>query len=106
MSLATAEPMRKMLVPNIPTISGHDRPMSSDAGAQITGPDAKPRTKREVPKSPISALTPRLELAAAAPGAKTALANEAWKVPKQTMNDTKSLDSRVVCQCIFLPEPG
>ena len=45
---------------------------------------------------PTTALTPKLELAAIVPGANVALAKEAWKVPKQTKHDTRSLVASVI----------
>ncbi|RMZ89330.1 hypothetical protein DV736_g3460, partial [Chaetothyriales sp. CBS 134916] len=91
MSLATAEAIRKTLSPNSPTANGSDRPISSDAGAHIMGPEAKPSTKSDVPNVPTSALTPKFELAASVPGANEALAKEAWSVPRQSILDIRSL---------------
>lgn len=91
MSLAVAEAIVKTALPIMPTVSGHLRPASSDQGAQITGPKAKPSTYNAVPSVPTSELTPKSLLALLVPGAKTALLNEVVKVPKQATNEMYSL---------------
>jgi len=49
------------------------------------GPDAKPRTKRLVPKTPISRLTEKEAVAEGIPAAKRALSRDATNVPMQTI---------------------
>ena len=77
----------KMAPPNMPAVSGHRLPTSSEAGAQIRGPDAKPRTYRVVPRVPTSELTLKVLLALSVPGAKTALVNDAVRVPRHASNE-------------------
>lgn len=83
--------MVKMPPISIETVSGHFRPRSSDQGAQISGPDAKPSTYRVVPSVPTSDPTPNSLLALLIAGAKMALVNETMKVPPQTRLEVKSL---------------
>lgn len=87
MSFATADPIVKIAPPSMPIVSGHRRPMSSEDGAQITGPKAKPSTKKVVPRVPTSVLTLNCFLAAFVPGAKTALVNDAVRVPGQDIEE-------------------
>ena len=101
MSLATAEEIPKTLSPNIPMIKGQRRPINSEAGAHTIGPEANPRTKSVVPRVPTSLLTPNAELAASVPAAKIALDRDAWKVPRQTTQDSMSLWNDV-CQCAHM----
>ena len=75
-------------------IRGHFLPLSSEIGAQINGPDAKPRTYRVVPRDPTSVPTPKALLALLIPGAKMALFNETMKVPEQTNREVKSLSCK------------
>ena len=86
--MATADAMVKMAPPNIPAVSGHRLPISSEAGAQIRGPDAKPRTYRVVPSVPTSGLTLKALLALLVPGAKIALVNDAVRVPRHASHET------------------
>lgn len=79
--------MVKMAPPNMPMVSGHRLPISSEAGAQIRGPEAKPRTYRVVPSVPTSELTLKVLLALSVPGAKTALVNDAVRVPRHASNE-------------------
>lgn len=83
MSFAAAHPIVKIEDPKIPKKSGHRRPMSSDPGAQINGPDANPSTKRLVPSAVTSRPTSNFWLAELAPAAKMALLKEATKVAQQ-----------------------
>ena len=85
--MATADAMVKMAPPNMPMVSGHRLPISSEAGAQIRGPEAKPRTYRVVPSVPTSELTLKGLLALSVPGAKTALVNDAVRVPRHASNE-------------------
>jgi hypothetical protein len=78
----------------MPTVNGHRLPISSEEGAQIKGPEAKPRTKSVVPRIPTSELTPNALATPPVPGAKIALANDATKVPKQTMTEMYSLNGK------------
>ena len=80
MSRAAAQPIVKIEDPKIPINSGHRRPMSSDPGAQINGPEANPSTKRLVPNAVTSCPTEKVWLDWAAPAAKMALLKEATKV--------------------------
>lgn len=80
MSLDAAHPIVKIEDPKIPRRSGQRRPMSSDPGAQINGPDANPSTMRLVPSAVTSRPTLKFWLAELAPAAKMALLKEATKV--------------------------
>jgi hypothetical protein len=62
--------MVKMAPLSIEIVSGHFHPLSSDIGAQISGPDAKPSTYRVVPSVPTSDPTPNSLLALLIAGAK------------------------------------
>lgn len=68
-------------------VNGNRLPTSSEEGAQINGPDAKPRTYKVVPSVPTSELTPKALLASAVPGAKIALEKDAVRVPRQTIDE-------------------
>lgn len=76
---------------SIARVSGHFRPRSSDQGAQISGPDAKPSTYKVVPSAPTSDPVPNSLLALLIAGAKMALVNDTTKVPLQTRIEVKSL---------------
>lgn len=69
----------------MPMQRGQRRPIISELGAQINGPDAKPRTKRLVPSAMTSRPALKSTPACAAAAAKMALLNEAMKVPKQAV---------------------
>ena len=90
-SLATALPMVKIPPPSMAIVTGHLRPLISEAGAQIRGPELKPSTYSVVPSVPTSELTPNSLLAESIPGAKTALVKETMNVPEHTRIDEKSL---------------
>jgi len=80
--------MVKIAPPSMPIVSGHRLPTSSEAGAQINGPDANPRTYSVVPSVPTSELTPKALLALTVPGANIALVNDAVRVPRQAIDET------------------
>jgi hypothetical protein len=80
-SFPVAQPTVKIPHPKRPRDSGQRRPMSSEAGAQMVGPAAKPSTYSVTPSEPTSWLTWNSLLAEAMAAAKTALANEPAKVP-------------------------
>lgn len=101
---ATADAIVKIPPPNIPIVKGHFLPRSSDAGAQIRGPDAKPRTYRVVPSVPTTVPTPKVLLASSIPGANMALVRETIKVPEQTRIELKSL--REIGVSLFPEYPG
>ena len=91
--------MVKMPPTSIEIINGHFRPRSSDVGAQISGPNAKPSTYRVVPSVPTSDPMPNSLLALLVAGAKMALLNDAMKVPLQTRIEVKSLIWKISYQC-------
>ena len=57
-SLAAAVAMEKIEKPNIPMMSGSLRPLSSDKGAHMIGPNANPSTYSDTPRIPTSVDTP------------------------------------------------
>ena len=72
--------MVKTEYPIVPMHSGQRRPMSSELGAHINGPEANPRTKRLVPRIQTSLLTENSSLAPAMPAANSALSKDATNV--------------------------
>ena len=91
MSFATADAMVNTAPPSMPSVNGHRLPNSSEAGAQMTGPAAKPNTKSDVPSIPTSDPTLKDLAAAAEPGAKTPLAKDGINVPKHAIVDMSIL---------------
>lgn len=79
--------MVKIEDPSMPMQSGQRRPISSEPGAQISGPEAKPRTKRLVPSAVTSFPTSNSFLAPTAPAAKMALLNDATNVAQHAAVD-------------------
>lgn len=65
--------------------------MISEAGAQIVGPNAKPRTKRLVPNAATSFPTWSSSLAEVSPAAKIALFRDATKVPLHAISEIMNL---------------
>lgn len=87
MSFEAALPIVKIEEPSMPIQSGHRRPISSEPGAQMIGPNAKPKTKRLVPRAATTLPTLNSSLACVSPAAKIALLKVATHVPLQATND-------------------
>lgn len=90
-SFAAADAMVKIQPPSMAIVRGHLRPLSSDTGAQIIGPAAKPNTYKVVPSVATSDPTLNSRLASSVPGANTALVNDTINVPLHTKTEMKSL---------------
>lgn len=79
-SFAVAQAMLKIPHPKRPTDNGQRRPISSDAGAQIVGPAAKPKTYNVTPSDAASVPILNCSLTEPMAAEKTALAKEPAKV--------------------------
>lgn len=95
-----------MVNPNIPRRMGNRRPLSSDKGAHITGPVAKPRTYSERPRTPTSAETWYLEATLVVAAEKILLAKEAMSVVQPSINDVAILNRSVSEGFVFSYDLG
>ena len=88
--------MVKIEQPSMPMQRGHLRPISSEPGAQISGPKANPRTKRLVPRAATTRPTEKVWRTWVSAAAKTALLKEVTKVARQAVVAMLSLSKDLV----------